>query len=230
MGFAYPLAQDAFIALFLVHRADGLPELRHSGAPLMFYKWHGHCWSRYPLPGKEVPAGAVLYQRNAYVAMHYTEKGPQLVEALRHRLMTPLVLSAAPLSGAGTAVASTLRLARPGEAGDSPISKKALWEALKDCKDEQLYSSENNVVDLGLIYDIRVREDTVHVVMTMPQRGRPRAGFFIYGSGGNKTPIRQRLLKVPGVRKVVVEQTWEPHWTSNNLTAAGRLSLQLPPI
>ncbi|MCC6587996.1 MAG: hypothetical protein IT168_14980 [Bryobacterales bacterium] len=230
VGFTNKQAQDAFIALFLEHRADGLPELRHSGAPIMFYKWHGHCWSRYPLPGKEVPAGAVLHQRNAYVAMHYTENGPQQVEALRHRLVTPLSLSAAPLPKQVSAAVSASRLARPGESGDSPISKKILWDALRECKDEQLYASKINVVDLGLIYDLRVREGTVHVVMTMPHRGRPRSGFFIYGSGGNNTPIRQRLLKVPGVKKVVVEHTWNPHWTSNNLTAEGRRSLQLPPI
>ena len=39
--------------------------------------------------------------------------------------------------------------------------------------------------DLGLVHDIRVRGDTVHVIMSMPHRGRPRLGFFTFGSGGN---------------------------------------------
>jgi hypothetical protein len=60
------------------------------------------------------------------------------------------------------------------------------------------------------------------VVMTMPHRGRPRLGFFEFGSGGNATPVRQTLLKIPGVRKVVVEQVWDPEWSSNRLNDKGR--------
>ena len=55
VGFCNEKSNDSFVALFLEHRADGLPELKHSGNPMMFYRWHGHVWSRYPLPGKQVP-------------------------------------------------------------------------------------------------------------------------------------------------------------------------------
>jgi len=225
VGFVHKKAEDAFIALFLEHRAEGLPSVRHSGAPLFFYKWHGHVWSRYPLPGREMKAGTVLHQRNAYLALHYRESGAQLVERIRREMMNPLKVSEGELPQAGAAVKG--RLARPGEAGDSPISKQVLWEALRDCKDEQLYKANPSVVDLGLVYDLRVRGDTVHVVMAMPHRGRPRIGFFSFGSGGNSVPVRQRLMKVPGVRNVVVEQTWEPGWSSNRLTPAGRAALGL---
>ena len=220
VGFYHKTAQDAFIALFLEHRAEGLPPIRHGGSPLMFYKWHGHVWSRYPLPGKHVPAGAVLHQKNAYLALHYQDDGPKLVETIRHRLMNPLSISAGDAPRTGSAPAG--RLARPGESGDSPISKAALWEALRDCKDEQLYRADLSVVDLGLVHDVRVRGDAVHVVMCMPHRGRPRLGFFEFGSGGNSMPVRQRLMRVPGVRRVVVEQTWEPAWSSNRLNERGR--------
>jgi len=56
----------------------------------------------------------------------------------------------------------------------------------------------------------------------MPHRGRPRLGYFSYGSGGNSTPVRKLLMQVPGVREVVVEQVWEPHWDSSRLTDGGR--------
>ena len=222
VGFANPQSHDSFVALFLEHRADGLPELKHSGSPTLFYRWHGQVWSRYPLPGNQVPAGAALHQRNAYVALPFTaEDGPRRLEELRHLLVNPLRLSvgAVPREGAQP---SPGRLARPGESGDSPISKQALWAALRDCKDEQLYKADINVVDLGLVYDLRVRGDTVQVVMAMPHRGRPRLGYFAYGSGGNSMPVQQRLLQVPGVKKVIVEQTWEPGWNSNRLTDDGR--------
>lgn len=229
VGFANPDSKDSFVALFLEHEAEGLPELKHSGSPTLFYRWHGQVWSRYPLPVKQVPAGAVLHQKNAYVALPFTAtEGPGMLEELRHRLANPLHVSPGEIPKNAEAKASPGRLARPGEAGDSPISKQALWAALRDCKDEQLYKADINIVDLGLVYDVRVRGETVHVLMSMPHRGRPRLGYFAFGSGGNSMPVQQRLMKVPGVKKVVVEQTWEPGWNSNHLTNEGRRKFGLP--
>ncbi len=227
VGFFHKESKDSFVALFLEHRAGGLARLRHTGAPLFFYKWHGHVWSRYPLPGKQVPEGAVLYQKNAYAAIPYLADGATQLENLRHRLVHPYTVSAGELDRGLAAQEPAGRLARPGEAGDAPISKKLLWEALRACKDEQLYRSDINVVELGLVYDLRVQGDVVHVVMAMPHRGRPLIGYFAFGSGGNSAPVRQTLMKVPGVRHVVVEQTWEPGWNSNRLTPEGRGKLGL---
>ncbi len=229
VGFANPQSKDSFVALFLEHKAEGLPELKHTGSPTLFYRWHGHVWSRYPLPVKEVPAGAVLHQKNAYVALPFTAAdGPRMLEELRHQLVNPLHVSAGEVPRGAAAKEQSGRLARPGEAGDSPVSKQALWDALRECKDEQLYSANMSVVDLGLVYDLRVRGETVHVLMTMPHRGRPRLGYFTFGSGGNSMPVQQRLLKVPGVKKVIVEQTWDPGWNSNRLTDEGRKKFGLP--
>ena len=228
VGFANPKSQDSFVGLFLEHTAEGVPELKHTGGMHLFYRWHGNVWSRYPLPVKEVPAGAVLRQKNAYVAIPFTaEEGPRTLEQLRERLVHPLVASEGELPKAAAAQECPGRLARPGEAGDSPIPKKALWDALRDCKDPQFYTADISVVDLGLVYDVRVRGETVQLVMAMPHRGRTRLGFFTFGSGGNFTPVQQRLLQVPGVKKVVVEQTWEPGWNSNRLTDEGRRKLGL---
>jgi metal-sulfur cluster biosynthetic enzyme len=231
VGFFHRQTKDSFIALFLEHKADGLPELHHSGAPMMYYRWHGHVWSRYPLSGPHVPAGAVLRQKNAYVALVFTAlDGSRQIEELRRWLVNPLAASAGDFPKEG-AKASARRLARPGEAGDSAIPKALLWNALRDCKDAQLYTADINVVDLGLVYDVRVRGDAVHVVMAMPHRGRPRLGYFTHGSTSVhptlSMPVRERLMKVPGVRNVVVEQTWEPGWSSNQLTTMGRRKLGL---
>ena len=227
VGFYNAESRDSFAALFLEHRGEGLPELKHNASPQMFYRWHGPCWSRYPLPGKSMPAGAVLHQKNAYAAIAYDAAGgPRKLEELRHRLMHPYAVAPGVLD-VTSAAEQTGRLARPGEAGDSPVSKKAIWEALRRCKDEQLYVTDSNIVDLGLVYDVRVRGDVVQVVMAMPHRGRPRLGYFTYGSGGNATPVRTEVLKVAGVNKVVVEQTWEPGWNSNRLTPLGRHQLGL---
>ena len=232
LGFFNRESQDAFIALFLEHRAEGLPELRHSGAPTLAYRWHGQLWSRGPLPFKQVPAGAVLHEKNAYVVLPFKKAdGPGMIEGLRQRLMKPLVAAVADVPNEVTAEQGAQGLARPGEAGDSPISKRILWDALRDCKDAQLYTADINVVDLGLVYDLRVRGDVVHLIMAMPHRGRPRLGYFTHGSVSVhptfSLPVRERLMKVPGVRQVVVDQSWEPGWSSNQLTDEGRRKLGL---
>jgi metal-sulfur cluster biosynthetic enzyme len=174
----------------------------------------------------------VLRQKNAYVAMPFTAAdGPRRIEELRQRLVNPLAASAADSPKGIPAKESPGRLGRPGEIGDSPIPKAALWDALRDCKDAQLYRADINVVDLGLVYDLRVRGDAVHVVMAMPHRGRPRLGYFTHGSISVhptvSLTVRECLMKVPGVRRVVVEQTWEPGWSSNLLTPDGRQKLEL---
>ena len=239
VGFFNKISKDSFMALFLEHSATGIPELKHTGAPELYYRWHGSVWSRYPLPVKNVPAGAELKQRNAYAVLPFTEPaGSQAIESLRRCLVNPLKVSAS-LASAQPPLAATVdvnsvqtvenRLARPGEAGDYAQVKTAIWQALRDCKDAQLYTADINVVDLGLVYDVRVRGDVVTLVMAMPHRGRPRLGYFIDGSISVhptlSMPIRERLMNVPGVRQVVFEQTWDPGWNSNRLTEDGRQKL-----
>jgi metal-sulfur cluster biosynthetic enzyme len=233
VGFFHRETSDAFVALFLEHAGEGLPELRHSGAPLLSYRWHGHVWSRYPLPGKRMPADSVLRQKNAYVVLPFTPAdGPGRIERLREQLKNPLVASGAARPDGKQARESTKRLARPGEAGDSPIPKRLLWEALRDCKDAQFYTADLNVVELGLVRDVRVQGDVALITMVMPHRGRPRVGYFTHGSISVhptfSQPLRERLLRVPGVRQVIVEQTWEPGWNSTQLTDDGRRKLGLP--
>lgn len=240
VGFYHKDSKDSFLALFLEHKAEGLPELKHSGVPQQFYRWHGPVWSRYPLPVRVVPEGAVLQQKNAYISIPFTlSEGTATIETLRRSMMSPLVVAAAKTSvkieqGKNeTSAKDTIinRLARPGEAGDSVIPKQQIWDALRDCKDAQLYKADINVVDLGLVYDVRVRGDVITVVMAMPHRGRPLLGYFIDGSIAVhptfSMPVRERLMKLPGVRQVVVNQTWNPGWSSNRLSDVGRTKLGL---
>ena len=128
-------------------------------------------------------------------------------------------------------LSSSDRLARHGEADNSLVSKQEIWRALRDCKDAQLYTADINVVDLGLVDDVRVRGNVVSLVMSMPHRGRPMLGYFIDGSISVhptlSVPVRERIMQVPGVKQVVVQQTWEPGWSSNRLTDEGRRKLGL---
>lgn len=243
VGFYNKDSHDSFVALFLKHESEGIPELKHSGTPLMFYRWHGPVWSRYPLPVKTLPKGAVLRHKNAYVSIPFTEpEGAETIEQMRRCMLSPLLVAAAEkptkldatTEGAVTNERPYERLARPGEANDSSISKESIWQALRDCKDAQLYTADINVVDLGLVYDVRVRGGVITLVMAMPHRGRPLIGYFVEGSISvhptYSRPVRERLMQIPGVRQVVVEQSWDPGWSSNRLSDVGRAKLGLKPL
>lgn len=231
VGFFNKDTKDSFFGLFLEHYAEGLPELLHNGSPQAHYDWALQLWSRSPLAVKKLPAGAVLHEKNAYLSMPFTDaEGPQKIEELRHRLMKPLSVAKGKLNSNALRVSSE-SLARPGEAGDSLISKKLIWEALRNCKDYELYKADISIVDLGLVYDISVQGDLIKIVLAMPHRGRPLGGFFTHVT----SPIDPKifytipdvLLKIPGVRDVVMEQTWYPGWNSNLITDVGRKKLNL---
>lgn len=236
IGFYHRDTRDSFIALFIDHSAAGLPELKHNGAPLMYYRWHGHVWSRYPLPVKEVPKGAELRQKNAYLMVPFIRNETEAeIESLRACMMSPLQILPNPNLDEIAFVESddkADRLARLGEGDESTEMKDKIWTALLDCKDAQLYKADINIVELGLVYDVRLRGRVVTIVMAAPHPGRSRLGYFIDGSISVhptlSVPIRERLMNVPGVDQVVFEQLPSNTWNSNHLHESGRDKLGLP--
>ncbi len=226
VGFRHRESRDAFVALWLEHRAEGYDAIGNNGSPTLQYPGHGQLWSRYPLHQARLKAGATFHQRNAYLVMAYPEQGAgALIEAHRHRLLHPPVVQAGELPRAENAGAVGT-LARPGETVETAPLKPAIWRALKQVMDDQLYTTEAGIVDLGYVYDVRVRGGVAHVIVTMPHRGRPVHDFLVTQGGGRVTlGIRERLLKIEGVQDVVVDLTWNPPWNASRLTDAGRRAL-----
>ncbi len=76
-----------------------------------------------------------------------------------------------------------------------------------------------NVVDLGLIYDVRVREDgEVYVKMTLTTPNCPLS-FNIFMN------VR-RAVKSLGVDKVKVVLTFDPPWTPERMSPEARRILE----
>ncbi len=120
-------------------------------------------------------------------------------------------------------------LARVGETKGSAPLKNEIWRVLREVKDEQLYTADANIVDLGYVYDVRVRQRVVHIQVTMPHRGRPVYQYLVTRGGGRvQDGIAERVRRLPGVRDVVVHFTWDPPWSVARMTAAGRRALGLP--
>ena len=93
----------------------------------------------------------------------------------------------------------------------------ALLEALKDVQDPEM---PVNIVDLGLVYGVRRRDQLVEVDLTFTAMGCPAYELLI-------ADVRQRLLREPGVAEVIVKVVWDPPWTAAMLTQDGRDALEM---
>ncbi|HET8702205.1 MAG TPA: DUF59 domain-containing protein [Nitrococcus sp.] len=78
-----------------------------------------------------------------------------------------------------------------------------------------------NIYELGLIYQLDVNGDGfVDVVMTLTSPACPVAGQM---PGMVKSAVEQ----VAGVQAAEVALTWEPPWSSDRISEAGKLQLGL---
>ena len=104
-----------------------------------------------------------------------------------------------------------------------PITQDEVMTALKDCYDPEI---PVNIVDLGLIYEVRVKPaavantagDDVEVEMTLTAPGCPSSGYIT-------DQVKQRLLRIPGVSDAKVEIVWYPQWTPERLSPDARKQL-----
>jgi len=110
-----------------------------------------------------------------------------------------------PLSEAGDA---TTPNASSGDAslGDA-ISVDQAKLALRKVKDPELGL---NIIDLGLVYDIVVDGNDIHVDMTLTSPGCP-AGPQIMSD------VERALQALPGVGEVELNLVWSPYWTPERI-------------
>jgi probable FeS assembly SUF system protein SufT len=101
--------------------------------------------------------------------------------------------------------------------GDGTISEDMVWEQLKEVYDPEI---PINVVDLGLIYDLRVNplptgESKIFVQMTLTAPG--------CGMGPSiARDAQQRIEALPGVAEAEVRVVWDPPWSPNMISPEGR--------
>lgn len=94
--------------------------------------------------------------------------------------------------------------------------KELVVAALKTVFDPEI---PVNIYDLGLIYDIEIRdEQRVHIQMTLTSPGCPVAQTF-------PGTVEQAVNLVEGVNDCTVELVWEPPWTQERMSEVARLEL-----
>lgn len=107
-----------------------------------------------------------------------------------------------------------------GENGD--FSEAAVWEALKTCYDPEI---PVNIVDLGLVYDLRIEpagegRHRVEVKMTLTAVGCGMGPVIA-------NDAKSKIESLPAVETAVVDIVWDPAWTPQMISDEGRKILGL---
>lgn len=110
----------------------------------------------------------------------------------------------------------------PTENGDDGQSlEDRIWTQLKECYDPEI---PVNIVDLGLVYDINITDDsavpgsTVNVKMTLTAPGCGMGPVLA-------EDVKSRLRQLTGVVDADVEVVFDPPWNPGMMTEAARLQL-----
>ena len=95
------------------------------------------------------------------------------------------------------------------EAGNVKITEEMVLEKLKEVLDPEIGI---DVVNLGLIYEVKVRPDnTVYVKMTMTTPGCPLTMWILRA-------VEDKILEIPGVKDAEIELTFDPPWTPDRIS------------
>ena len=93
------------------------------------------------------------------------------------------------------------------------VTSQQILDSLKQCMDPEI---PINVVDMGLIYGVDINTDNkVDIKMTMTTRGCPLHDTLV-------SDVKRYVNKVPGVNGINVEIVWEPAWTPEKMSEAGK--------
>jgi len=95
------------------------------------------------------------------------------------------------------------------------ISKEQVFEALKNVFDPEI---PINVVDMGLIYEIEVQEETVSIKMTLTAPGCPMHTVIAQD-------VKDQVKEKTGAKEVNVQMVWEPRWTPDRMSQDARKTL-----
>ncbi len=92
-------------------------------------------------------------------------------------------------------------------------TRARIYEALYNVYDPELGV---NVLDLGLVYDVDVKEDGyVTITMTLTTPGCPMHESMSEGVG-------VALQDIPGITGGEIRLVWDPPWEPSRMTEAGR--------
>ena len=92
------------------------------------------------------------------------------------------------------------------------VSLDEVYEALRDVYDPEI---PINVVDLGLIYDVKVDEGNVDVQMTLTFAGCGMGPYIAQQA-------EWRLAELENIEDINVDLVFDPPWTPDMITDEGK--------
>src|SRR6476646_182822 len=115
----------------------------------------------------------------------------------------------APIPGAESQGASNADAGEPAiaDAAADALTEDQVKLALRRVKDPEL---NLNILDLGLVYAIRVEGNGVSIDMTLTSPGCPSGPEIM-------TDAEQHLKAIPGVGDVAVNLVWSPFWSPERI-------------
>jgi len=102
-------------------------------------------------------------------------------------------------------------------AAEGPIDEKEIWEALRTCYDPEI---PVNIVDLGLVYDVKIAGGRVDVKMTLTAMGCGMGPVIA-------AQARDKILTCRGVKEADVQIVWDPPWNQNMMSDEAKKRLGL---
>ena len=89
--------------------------------------------------------------------------------------------------------------------------------ALKTVKDPEI---PVNIYELGLIYDVSIKDKDVSVKMTLTTPNCPVAESL-------PKEVKDSIIAIKGVGKVDLDLVWDPPWDKSMMSEAAKLELNL---
>ena len=77
-----------------------------------------------------------------------------------------------------------------------------------------------NIYELGLIYDVKIKEDTAKIIMTLTSPNCPVAESL-------PQDVKDSAMQVDGIEKVDLDLVFEPEWNKDMMSEAAKLELNL---
>ena len=95
------------------------------------------------------------------------------------------------------------------------VTEQEVVDVIKTCFDPEI---PVNIYDLGLIYNIQIEPEAVHVQMTLTSQGCPSAQQM-------PAMIQEKIQSVLNVPTVDVNVVWEPPWSTGRMSEEAKLEL-----
>lgn len=95
------------------------------------------------------------------------------------------------------------------------LTKEEILNKLKTIIDPEIGI---NIVDLGLIYDLQIKDDNVAIKMTVTAPHCPMRAYFL-------EKVKEEVKKIKGVKEAKVELVCDPPWTPEKMSPEARKKL-----